>query len=111
MYVAQERGLHTLSVEDFKPQKSGICTQSRQLSINLLQDQNIAPKKLLQKLREVGVAEKHLPTISQLGNLKANLKKDHSEGSKHRLTNFFELKEHFKKYIISSKEQYEGLGK
>jgi len=102
--------MHTLSVEDFLPQKGGINTQSRQLSVDMLQSQNMPPKLLLDKLRKEGVAEEHLPKASQLGNLKSSMKNDKSDNSKHRLQNFSQLKEHFGTFIVTSKEHYERLG-
>ena len=102
--------MHTLSVEDFLPQKSGINTQSRQLSVDMLQSQNMPPKLLLDNLRKEGVAEKHLPKVSQLGNLKSSMKNDNSENSKNRLQNFSQLKEHFSAFTVTSKEQYERVG-
>lgn len=111
VYVAQERGFHSSCVQDFLPQISGINTQSKELAINFLQEQNLPPKKLIEKIRKSGVAEKHLPTVMQLNNLKASLKNDHSINSKHRLLTHHDLKEHFMKYKVTSKEQYKNLGK
>jgi hypothetical protein len=111
VFVAEERGLHTRSIEEFLPQNHGINTQSREFTRDMLQEQNVAPRKVLRQLRELGVAEKDLPTRDQLNTFKMRMKTDRSDSSKYRLQNLHELKEHFTKYTLSSKEQYESLGK
>ena len=110
LFYAEERGFHTLSVDEFLPQNHGINTQSREITRDILQEQNLAPTQILSKLRDQGIAEKDLPTRTQINSMKMSMKNDHSETSKFRLRNFLELKEFFAKYIVTSKEQYEALG-
>ena len=110
MFVAEERGFHTLPVEDFLPQISGINTQSREITRGILQEENVAPSKILRKLKDLGIADKDLPSRLQINTFKMSLKKDHSDNSKYRLQNFHQLKEHFTESIVTSKQQYEDLG-
>lgn len=77
----------------------------------MLQEENMAPKKILRQLRKEGIAVKDLPSNRQLNTLKMTMKNDHSETSKHRLQNFHHLKEHFSARFVTSREQYEALGK
>jgi hypothetical protein len=110
VFVAEERGFHTRSVEEFLPQYHGINTQSRELTRALLQQENLAPKKILRELRKEGIAAKDLPSNRQLNTFKMTIKNDQSETSKHRLRNFHQLKEFFSDHFVTSGQQYEALG-
>ena len=110
LYDLFERGQHTAETEHFLAQTIGIDTQCKEETLKMLQEKNMAPKKVIEALVKIGIKEANLPSTAQISNLKSSLRNDHSADSKHRLSTLHDLEEFFSSALVNSKAQYEALG-
>jgi hypothetical protein len=61
-------------------------------------------------LKKAGIESRHIPSATQISNLKSSLQHDTSAESAHRLQTFPQLIQYFEKYVIKSQQDYDTRG-